>query len=47
MAYGDEVDIALSHGGENRDVGVTTEAEDVLDPTLFEITNQVFGDGSI
>ena len=47
MANSDKVDIALSHGSENRDVGMTTQAENVLDPTLFEITNQVLGDGFV
>ena len=41
----DELDAAVGHRGEDRDVGVSAETEDVADTAPFQIADELFGSG--
>ena len=41
----DELDAAVGHGGEHRDVGVSAEPEDVADTAPFQVADELFGSG--
>ena len=41
----DELDLAVGHGGEDRDVGVSAETEDVADAAPFQIVDELFSSG--
>jgi hypothetical protein len=39
----DELDGTVFQGGQERNVGMTAEAEDILDPPVFQIFDQLMG----
>ena len=41
----DELDRAVGHGGENGDVGVSAQSEDVADAAPFQIADELFSSG--
>ena len=43
----DELDAAAGHGGEDGDVGVPAQAEDVADTAPFQIADELFGGGRV